>query len=408
MIDVHDLRSEIRWLASGFLLMLCSGFGQTFFIALFAGHLKADLAMTDGQFGTIYTAGTLASAALLMWAGKFADQLTIRWLGAGVLAGLAAISLTMASVSSVWTLMLAIFGLRFFGQGMLTHTAMTAMGRWFNRKRGRAVSIAALGMPTGEAVLPILTVAVIGLIGWRQTWAVTALIIMILPLPVLFALLKHERRPQTGPNPAGALEEEPGRRQWSRGEVLKAPLFYALIPGVVALPFVSTGIFINQVTIVNIKGWELAWFAANFPVFAACNVTAALTSGWLVDRFDARRLLPLYLLPLGVAIVLLTYIDSPTAIPAFMALAGFSHGAGNAVQGSLWPELFGTRHLGAIRGTVMSAVVFSTALSPAMIGILMDAGVAFETLLLGMACCCFLATLLMALLVPRLNRLAAA
>jgi MFS family permease len=144
-----DLRSETRWLSCGFVLMFWSSFGQTFYIALFAGHLKADLGLSDGQFGSLYAIGTLASACVLVWAGKLADRFPIRWLAAGVLGGLALTCLATASVTSAWMLGVVLFGLRFFGQGMTTHVAMTAMGRWFNRKRGRAVAIATLGFPVG-------------------------------------------------------------------------------------------------------------------------------------------------------------------------------------------------------------------------------------------------------------------
>ncbi|WP_119462149.1 MFS transporter [Rhodospirillaceae bacterium SYSU D60014] len=403
-----DLRSEIRWLSSGFLLTLCSGFGQTYFIAIFAGYLKADLAMTDGQFGSLYTVGTLASAALLMWAGKFADKFSIRWLGVGVMAGLALTSLAMASVASAWMLALVLFGLRFFGQGMLTHVAMTAMGRWFNRKRGRAVSIAALGFPAGEAVLPLIAVTAIGLVGWRLMWVAAAVALVAVPVPVLIALLRRERTPTAGPAAPGDCGEDPVRRDWTRGEVLKSRLFYALMPGVLAQPFIATGIFFNQVTIVEMKGWELAWFAAGFPVLAGVSVLSALAAGWMVDRFGARRLLPSFLVPLGVAILILTYVTSPYVLPVFMALVGLTLGSSATIQGALWAELYGTRHLGAIRAFATAGMVFSTALSPGLIGILMDAGVALEAQFLAMAAYCFIAALWMGSLMPRLNRLAAA
>jgi MFS family permease len=167
-----DLRAEARWLSSGFLLMFCSGFGQTYIIALFAGVLKADLALGDGQWGSLFTAGTIASAALLMSAGRLAHRYPTRWLGVGVIVGLALTSFAMASLTSAWMLALVLFGLRFFGRGMMTHVAMTAMGRWFNRKRGRAVSIAGLGLPASEGLLPPLAVAVAALIGWRESWYV--------------------------------------------------------------------------------------------------------------------------------------------------------------------------------------------------------------------------------------------
>src|SRR5690606_13756536 len=191
-------------------------------IALFAGHLKADLAITDGQFGSLYTAGTLASATLLMWAGKLADRFTVRWLGVGAMAGLALSALAMASVASAGMLAFVLFGLRFFGQGMLSHVAMTAMARWFNRKRGRAVSIAALGFPASEAAMPLIAVAVMGLVGWRLTWVAAAAALLLLAVPVLIALLKRERTPTARPaaqeNGVPDPVPAPARRDWTRGE----------------------------------------------------------------------------------------------------------------------------------------------------------------------------------------------
>lgn len=403
-----DLRAEIRWLSSGFLLTFCSCFGQTFFIALFAGHLKADLAITDGQFGSLYTAGTLASATLLTWAGKFADRFTVRWLGVGAMAGLALSALAMASVASAGMLAFVLFGLRFFGQGMLSHVAMTAMARWFNRKRGRAVSIAALGFPASEAAMPLIAVAVMGLVGWRLTWVAAAAALLLLAVPVLIALLQRERTPSDRPAAPENGVPAPARRDWTRAEVLKSRLFYALMPGVLAQPFIATGVFFNQVAIVEAKGWDLAWFAACYPVLAGVTVLSALVAGWLVDRFGARCLLPAFLLPLGVAILVLTYATSPYLLPVFMALVGLTFGSASTIQGALWAELYGTAHLGAIRAIATAGMVFSTALSPGLIGVLLDIGVPLEAQLLAMAAYCFLAALWMAVLLPRLHRLAVA
>jgi len=401
-----DLRSEIRWLASGFLLMLFSGFGQTYYIALFAGQLKDSLSLSDGEWGGLYTLGTLASALLLAWAGKLADTVSIRWLGSGAITGLAVTSILMAFVSAPWMLACILFGLRFFGQGMLTHTAMTAMGRWFNRKRGRAVSIAGLGLPASEGLMPPLAVLLITLVGWRQTWLLSALLLLVLAAPAIILLLKHERHPTLGPTPAAAFGAGRQHHQWTRGEVLRHPLFYALMPGILAPAFIITALFFNQVTLVELKGWKLAWFAANFPLFAGAHVVTALGAGWLVDRFGSRRLLPVYLLPLGLAILLLALVDTAFIVPVSMALIGFTMGFAGATSGALWAELYGTRHLGAIRSITTAVTVFATAVSPGLVGVLLDAGVGLEPQLITMAVYCVAAALWMLALMPRLNRLA--
>lgn len=399
------LRTEAPWLASGFLLMLFSGFGQTYYIALFAGHLKSELFLTDGQFGGLYTLGTLASATFLTWAGRLADTVAIRWLGMGVIAGLALTSLAMASVTSPWMLALVLFGLRFFGQGMCTHTAMTAMGRWFNRKRGRAVSIAGLGLPASEGLMPLAAVASMALIGWRGTWVASAVLLLLLGLPALYFLLKHERHPTRGPGQQPDDAPEEGRIHWTRGRVLAHPLFYALLPGVLAPPFIITAVFFNQVTLVEIRGWQLEWFAASFPVLAAVHVAAALLAGWMVDRFGARKLLFVFLVAMGLGVMMLALIESKYVLPVVMALFGITMGFSATVSGALWPELYGTLHLGAIRSVMTAIMVFTTAIAPGLVGVLLDAGILLQVQLLVMAVFSFVAAFWMVYLGPRMDRL---
>lgn len=402
-----DLRSELPWLASGFLLTLSSGYGQTYFIALFAGELKAELSLTDGEFGSLYTLGTLASAALLVFAGKLADTIAIRWLGAGVLAGLALTSFAMAAVATPLMLFAVLFGLRFFGQGMLTHTAMTAMGRWFNRKRGRAVSIAGLGLPASEGLLPPIAVALAAWIGWRETWLAAGAALLLVAVPAFVLLLRHERHPTRGPMRADGKSESTRRHHWTRAEVVRNPLFYGALTAVLAPPFIMTAVFFNQVTLGTIKGWPLAWFAASFPLLAITHVVAALGAGWLIDRIGARRLLSAYLLPLGLGCFALAFVSSAFILPVAMVLIGVTLGGASATQGALWPELYGTRHLGAIRATTTAAVVLSTAVAPGLVGVLLDAGMALETQLVVMGAYCALAAAWMLVLMPGLDRLAA-
>ena len=308
----------------------------------------------------------------------------------------------MAAVSSAAMLALVIFGLRFFGQGMATHTAMTAMGRWYSRKRGRAVSIAALGFAVSEAVMPLAAVAVTAQLGWRLAWVAFAAVLLTIPIPVLIALLKRKRIPSTLPPPHETRAGKP-RAHWTRGQVLKHSLFYALLPGLLAPAFILTGIFFNQVTIVTLKGWELSWFAASFPLFAGLTVVAGLGAGWLVDRVGARHLLPFFLLPMGVGTLLLTYVGSAFVLPVFMALVGLTAGSASTVQGALWAELYGTEHLGAIRSIATAAMVCATALSPGLIGILLDAGVPLQTQMLVMGLYSFAAAGWMALCMGRLH-----
>ncbi|MEQ8207684.1 MAG: MFS transporter [Woeseia sp.] len=401
-----NLQGEWRWLGSGFLLMAFSGFGQTYYIAIFAGQLKSTIQLTDGGFGSLYSVATLGSAAVLAWAGKYADDISVRWLGAAVLGGLAVTSIAMAHVNSTLTLGLVFFGLRFFGQGMCTHVALTAMGRWFNQKRGKAVSIAGLGLPFSEGLLPLFAVGMISLTGWRNTWLVSALLVVI-GIPVLITLLKHERHPTRGPLAKEHDSRTPGRHHWTRTEVVRNPTFYLLMPITLAAPFILTGIFISQVPVAEIKGWDLSLFAASFPLLAITHVVAALATGKLVDRFSARHVLAVSLMPLALGSAILVYATNPLALPVLMMVLGVSMGMSSTTHAALWAELYGIDNLGSIRSIITAATVFATAVAPGLIGMLMDHGVALEFQLQVMTLYCLIAALLAHGLRPALDRVAA-
>ena len=116
-----------RWLGAGMALTLASSFGQTFFISLFAGHIMAGFALSHGEWSTIYLIGTLASAAVLIQAGRLADRMALGRLALWVLGLYVAVAVAMWANPSVWLLAILIFGLRFCGQGMMGHIAVTAI-----------------------------------------------------------------------------------------------------------------------------------------------------------------------------------------------------------------------------------------------------------------------------------------
>ena len=408
MIDLTFVRTHARWLIAGFLLTFASSFGQTYFIALSGGELRAAFELSHGDFGSLYTIATLASAATLVWLGQIADRMRLRSLGALTLCGLAAASIAMAGVTSPLMLVAVLYGLRLFGQGMLSHLAMTAMARWFSAHRGRALSIAALGFPFGEAVLPSVTVTLMATLGWRQTWLAAAGLLLIVAAPLIGWLLRSERAPGSG-NLARAPSGGPAtdRRQWTRAEVVRDPLFYALMPGMLAPSFIITGVFFHQVYLAEAKGWTLTWFAACYPVYALATVAVSLLVGWAVDRWRAAQLLPLYLLPLASGLLVLAWVDAPAGTVVFMMLAGSTSGGAVTLLGALWAELYGTRHLGAIRALAVAGMVFSSALGPGVMGWLIDWGIDLEDQFLVMAAYTVVSAGLFQLLSPRLRYLTA-
>lgn len=382
---------NFRWLAAGLLLTFFSSFGQTFFISLFAGEIRSEFSLSHGDFGAIYMAATLFSAGTLTVIGKVVDDHSIASVAVGVILALTLFCIGMANVASVWMLFAVIYGLRLFGQGMLTHTAFTAMGRWYSAQRGRAVSVATLGHQVGEALLPILFVSLIGIVGWRTGWWIAAGALFVGALPAILWLLQVERTPRarkvTGVPETG--------RQWTRGEVLRDPAFWVISCGTLAPPFIGTTIFFHQVYLVELRGWTQELFAAAFVAMSGMTVVFALATGWAIDRFSALKLLPFFLLPLSLACLVLAGVAHPAAAFIFMMLLGASYGISSTLFGALWPEVYGTRHLGAIRSVVVALMVLSSALGPGVTGWLIDLGVAYERQMVAMAGYCVVMIALM-------------
>ena len=387
------LRENVRWLVAGFLLTFFSGSGQTFFISLSAGSLREAFSLSHGELGLLYMLATLCSASVLPFVGKSMDVYPAQRVAAVVIAGLTLCCLAMASVSEVWMVGVVFFGLRLCGQGMMTHISMTATSRWFSAQRGRAISVAALGIPTAEAVMPILFVTLIGMIGWRWSWVLAAGVMALVAMPVILFLLAKERHPSRMEIAAA----RPEGRQWTRPEVLRDVWFWVVLVGLNGPPFIATAILFHQIYLVELRGWQIEFFASSFFLMACCAVAMALTTGMLVDRFTARRLLPLILLPLSAACFVLAWFHATTAVFVFMVLLGLSNGFVWTLIGALWPEIYGTRHNGAIRSVVTAVMVFASAAGPGLIGWLIDVGVAYDTQIAGMGVFCLIATLLLTL-----------
>jgi MFS family permease len=387
------------------LLTVFSSFGQTYFISLFGSEIRETFSLSHGDFGGIYMIGTLASAATLVWLGRVVDFYSVSAVAFWVCIALSLSCLAMSLVSSAWMLVLVIFGLRLFGQGMMSHIAMVAMGRWYSAERGRAVSITTMGFQIGSGVLPLIMVSLIGLIGWRASWVLAAAIMIFIALPAIYLLMKKERIPR---GQVLETKESEKTRQWTHSEVLADPIFWIMITGVVAPSFIGTSVFFHQTHISEIKNWSRELIAGSIALAAITTILFSLLSGFLIDRFSARQLLPTFLLPLGIASLLLGWMGDPMAIVIYMLLHGISNGISNTLFGAIWPEVYGTLHLGAVRSIIMAAMVIASALGPGATGWLIDLGIGFEIQLIAMGVYCLIAAVLMYLVMRALDHRQAA
>jgi MFS family permease len=373
------IRAHYRFLLFGFLMMGLSNFGQTFFIALYSNEIRAMFELSNAGFGGLYSAMTLLSAFVMVVSGRLIDDWSLQKFTLFVLFGLAIGCLLMGLSQHITALALALFLLRHFGQGLSSHTGMTTAGRSFDANRGQAVSLVQLGYASFEGFFPLMAVALMALVGWQESWFLFAAILLLVAVPMQLFLSHAEPAPS-------ATRQGADETASSRGDVLRDKRFYMVLPLYLAPPFFLTGMFFHQVQLAEARDWPIAALAAAFTLYAFAKVTVSLLTGPLIDRMSALRILPLTAIPLVLAFLLLIAnadIFGQLTPFIYMGLIGINLGMAGPVSGGLWPELFGTAHLGAIRSLTSPIVIMSTAAAPVLFGAAIDWGVRFEAISIG-------------------------
>ena len=352
-------------------MTFCSSFGQTFFLGIFNPFIREDLNLSHSEFGGIYSAATLVSSLTIIWLGKKIDDFKLRNFAIFVCISLFFAAVFMSQLSSLVHLLLAIFFLRLFGQGLMSHTSSTAMARYFDKNRGKALGVAWLGLSFGEGILPGLVIFLLNYLVWKKIWITIAVFLIVFVLPLIVFLLKNFED--------NSVEEEQSKKSeniknWTRQEVLKDLRFYFLLPAVLCPAFLITGIFINQIYLFENLNWGINFIAPSFTAYAIFSVISLQLSGFLIDKFSALKILPFYLIPMILGLLFSLFFKFALSPVIFFILMAITNGTSNVLLTSTWSEMYGTKHLGAIRSITVSLMVFSTSLSPFLFGYLIDFG----------------------------------
>ena len=368
---------SLKVIIFGFIFTFFSSFGQSFFLGLFNSSIRETLSITHGQFGSIYASATLLSSFLLIWVGKKIDDINIFRFALYVTLLLAFSCFFFSKISSIVFLFIAVFLMRFSGQGLMSHTATTTISRFFTKSRGKALSIGWFGLSTAEFILPVLIVYLLTLTAWQNIWlSISVLILFFLPFTsfVLIKNLNFDSREDV--NDQNFVEKE--IKNWTRVEVLKDYRFYIVCLNMLAMPWIATGVFVYQSYITESKEWGEFVIAQSFMAYSVLSVITLLGSGFLIDKFTSRKLLIFMNIPLLISMLVLFYLDISISAFIFLGLIGISNGLANVLGSSTWAEIYGVKYIGSIKALTTALMVFSTAFGTALFGLLIDKGFTIE------------------------------
>lgn len=389
-------RAHPRFIGFGFIMAFLSSAGQTYFIGVFGAQIQSEFGLDAGSWGRTYMIGTLLSALLINWSGSLIDRFDLRVFSALSLFGLSAACLVMGSVTSAGFLIIAVFMLRQFGQGLTSHAGITSMARYHSANRGKAIALAAIGYAVGEACLPVLGVFVSQAWGWRQAFYIVSAVVLASIVLVLWLLQGHGQRHTAHSDALAADAAAPGTQpSYTRRQALAESRFYYMLPAMIAPSLIGTAIFFFPAEIARAKHWSSLWVSAHYGLYSFVSVAVTIYSGALIDRFSARRVVPLFLVPLALALVIINLADHRFLVWPFMILMGLTSGLYFTGLSALWAELYGPKNLGAIKSLTNAIMVFSSALGPAIVGTLLGWQVSFVAIMLILSGFCVFATLML-------------
>ena len=147
-----------------------------------------------------------------------------------------------------------------------------------------------------------------------------------------------------------------------------------------AMPWIATGVFVYQSFISDSKMWNIYTIPKAFMIYSLASIITLFFSGFLVDKFTSRKLIPIMNIPLLISMFVLFYYQQEISAFIFLGLVGISNGLANVLGSSTWAEIYGVKFIGSIKALTTAFMVFSTAFGTAVFGLMIDNGFSIENI----------------------------
>jgi MFS family permease len=348
-------RRAVAVVALGFVAMLASSAGQSFWLALFVDDMIAGTGLSRTGFSSVYAVATVASALMVLVVGGLFDRRGPALTWAAVAVALATGALLMSVAAGALLAGIALALLRAFGQGSFPLIGTLMVAGTFDAWRGRALSIASLGLSLAGIALPPVAAVLIAEFGWRGGLRVTALAVLVLVAPLALAVRwTMPARPRVRaalrrPRPLERARRFPWR---DGGGVLLVTLS--------ATPLITTAVVFHATSLIG-RGTGTA--AAALSVLAVGTVVGALAGGALVDRLGVRASLLAMNALLGAGTALLLLPGVAAAFAGFVVI-GLATGVNATGAGAAWAQTYGVERLGELQGVGDAARIAGAAIGP--------------------------------------------
>jgi len=354
-----------------------SGPGQSHTFSVFVGPIGKDLDLSSTSIASAYGLATLIAAFMLPYMGKLIDKYGARktLIIVSIILGFSCVFFGAASNF----LMLTVgFGfLRFFGQGSLMLGCANLVSQWFDKKRGFAMSLMALGFGISMAIHPPLSQFLIDEYGWKFAWVFLGVSTWIIMVPTLYILAWNT------PESVGLLPDGDKRANSINNknepiegldltQALKEKSFYILSAMWFGMAMLVTTLHFYQVTILTSQGISTDFAASLFTVSAIAMILFMPVVGKLFDNIPTNYVLTIGLIINCISLLSITYANNEYYAFVYAVFFGINNAISMTMFGYIWPRYFGRKHLGSIQGTGQMIGVIGASLGPLPVGFAID------------------------------------
>ena len=334
--------------------------GRTQGLGLVTEPLIAELGIGRVEYAQLNLWATLIGAVFAIGIGRCIDRLGTRVVLTIVAVALGGVVVMMSGVQSFWALAIAVTLTRGLGQSALSVVSLAMVGQWFVRRIDLAMAIYSIVMSIGFMIAFPVVGSIVQSSGWRSAWLMIGVVLIVVLAPMSWIIMR--RRPES---PSGVSATFADGATWQ--EALSTPAFWLFAIGAALYGLVASGIGLFNESILAERGFGPNVYYQTLVVTALTALAGNFGGGWLAMRMSLPTLLSISLFVLALGLAVLPHVTTIVHVMLWATAMGLGGGLVMVLFFSVWPRVYGRKHLGSIQGAAQAMTVLASAIGPLML-----------------------------------------